>query len=63
MAESELISLPAAASRLSLSWSRAWRLALTGELKAHQIGRHWFVEETSVREFEERTAQDQRAAV
>jgi len=60
MAETELIPLVAAARRLGLSWSRAWRLALTGELKAHQVGRYWYVEEASLRE-RERTAEGQRA--
>jgi hypothetical protein len=42
------ISLAAAAQQLGISWQRAWRLVLTGELDGRQRGGRWFVQAESV---------------
>jgi hypothetical protein len=47
--EVELVPLVDAARRLRVSWARAWRLVLVGDLKARQVGGRWYVEEPSLR--------------
>jgi hypothetical protein len=42
------MSLAAAAQQLGISWQRAWRLVLTGELDGRQRGGRWFVRSDSV---------------
>ncbi len=45
MPESQAIPLVEAAQRLSLSWSRAWRLMLSGELRGQKRGgTRWYVQ-------------------
>ena len=42
------IPLALAAHRLHLSWSRAWRKVLAGELEGEQRGGRWYVKKGSV---------------
>lgn len=42
------VPLAAAAQQLGISWQRAWRLVLTGELHGHQRGGRWFVRVDSI---------------
>ncbi|MFG1691133.1 hypothetical protein ACGF5M_03065 [Gemmatimonadota bacterium] len=49
------IPLALAAHRLHLSWSRAWRKVLAGELEGEQRGGRWYVSEGSIEELARRT--------
>jgi len=42
------VGLAGAAKELGISWQRAWRLLLTGELDGHQRDGHWYVRTDSV---------------
>lgn len=56
--EREEIGLAEAAQRLGISWQRAWRLVLTGELHGNQRGGRWFVRTDSIAQREALTAND-----
>lgn len=63
-AQSEALSLPAAAKRLGVSWPRAWRMVLTGALRAEFVGGRWRVDGADVtRVLEERTRDSGKAGV
>ena len=47
----EKISLADAAMRLGISWHRAWRLALTGDLEARREGGRWYVSVASIEKY------------
>lgn len=42
------LPLSAAAQRLGVSWQRAWRMVLTGELVGRQVAGRWLVDEASI---------------
>jgi len=44
----EALSLPAAAKQLGLSWTQAWRMVLTGALRAELVGGRWRVDAADV---------------
>ena len=44
----EEIALAEAAQQLGISWQRAWRLVLTGELEGRQRNGRWLVRVESV---------------
>ena len=48
-----LISLTDAAKRLSLSWERAWRALLSGNLEGEKRDGRWYVTECSVRRYKQ----------
>ena len=48
------ISLAEAAKRLSVSWERAWRAVLNGDLEGDKRDGHWYVTARSVRTYERR---------
>lgn len=54
--EVEEIALPEAAQRLGISWHRAWRLVLTGSLRATRDpgSGKWLVSRASLDEFIEK---------
>ena len=55
-----LIPLPDAAQRLGISWERAWRKVLAGELEGQKVAGRWVVTERSVEKV--RAERDQSAA-
>jgi hypothetical protein len=57
------ILLSDAALRLGISWHRAWRLVLTGQLIGRKEDNRWLVGEESVTEFEEAERKRKNAAV
>jgi hypothetical protein len=50
----DMISLTEAAKRLSISWERAWRALLSGNLEGEKRHGRWYVTARSVRLFEQR---------
>jgi hypothetical protein len=46
--KSKTIPLALAAQRLGVSWTRAWRLVLTGQLEGSKIGGRWVVSAASI---------------
>lgn len=48
MEQSDRVTLADAAKELGISWHRAWRLALTGELDSHRESGRWYVSRESV---------------
>ena len=48
MRKEEQITLPEAARRLSISWERAWRALLKGELQGEKHEGRWYVDAASV---------------
>ena len=48
-----LVAMPlaVAALRLGLSWQRAWRLVLTGEIEGRKHGGRWLVKALSVEQY------------
>ena len=58
MGEKSKMEMPlsAAAKHLGISWQRAWRLVLTGELDGHQRNGRWFVQSDSVARYRVRRA-------
>lgn len=44
----EEVPLSAAAQRLGISWQRAWRMVLTGELVGRQVAGRWLVDEATI---------------
>lgn len=55
------VPLVSAASRLGVSWARAWRLVLIGELEGVKVGGRWFVSEQSIVAFSTKEASDAAA--
>jgi hypothetical protein len=55
MVSKQLDELPltAAALQLGISWQRAWRLVLTGEISGSKRGGRWFVDTVSLEQFGE----------
>ena len=47
----EQLTLTDAAKQLGISWHRAWRLALTGDLDAQREGGRWYVTVASVEKY------------
>jgi hypothetical protein len=50
------MSLPEAAKRLSISWERAWRALLIGDLDGEKRNGRWYVTARSVCDYERRVA-------
>ena len=48
MGKEEQITLPEAARQLSISWERAWRALLRGEIRGEQHDGRWYVDAASV---------------
>jgi hypothetical protein len=54
------VTLPEAALALGISWHRAWRLCLTGELTARQNGRRYVVTAASVQAYKRKARAAQK---
>ncbi len=45
-----MIPLVVACLRLGVSWDKAWRLMLTGELRGEKVSGRWYIDPRSVDE-------------
>ena len=54
MSKNGEITLSDAAQRLGISWARAWRLLLTGELEGRKSQGRWYVSERTLANVVER---------
>jgi hypothetical protein len=52
MVDDKEVLLTEAALRLGISWERAWRLVLTGQLKGQKKGKRWLVDSQSLKALE-----------
>ena len=56
MLEKGETTLSDAAQRLGISWARAWRLVLTGELEGRKRQGRWYVSERTLANVERKSA-------